>query len=74
VERCEGAASFVIVDDGCGFEPRAVDAAHHLGLAIMCRRALRCGGQLCVESAPGAGTQIVATFPLEHRHEGEDER
>jgi two-component system nitrate/nitrite sensor histidine kinase NarX len=64
VERSNDTACFVVADDGCGFDPCKVDAEHHLGLAIMHRRAMHCGGQLTVDSAPGAGTRIVASFPL----------
>jgi two-component system nitrate/nitrite sensor histidine kinase NarX len=64
VEQRDGLASFVIADDGCGFEPQTVDVEHHLGLAIMHRRALHGGGHLSVHSSPGTGTQVVASFPM----------
>jgi two-component system nitrate/nitrite sensor histidine kinase NarX len=65
----DGEAHFVVADDGCGFDPHNVDTPAHLGLAIMRRRAASCGGRLVVESAPGAGTRIIALFPLEQRGE-----
>jgi two-component system nitrate/nitrite sensor histidine kinase NarX len=67
-----GSAFFVVADDGCGFDPQSVDTRQHMGLAIMHRRVASCGGQLRVESAPGTGTRIVASFPLEQS--GEDEQ
>lgn len=51
-------------DDGRGFDPTAVDASAHLGLAIMRARAERSGGALSVQAQPGAGATIMATFPL----------
>lgn len=58
----------MICDDGHGFD---VDAAFDragsgasLGLINMSERARLAGGDLKVISAPGAGTQICASFPL----------
>jgi two-component system nitrate/nitrite sensor histidine kinase NarX len=64
VSRTNGAACFSVEDDGRGFDPQADGGADHLGLAIMRARAERSGGQLSIESAPGAGTRITARFPL----------
>ena len=64
VERENGDARFTVEDDGCGFDPQAIPTEHHLGLVIMRTRAERSGGRLAVESALGAGTKVVATFPL----------
>lgn len=65
VDRINGMARFGVQDDGCGFDPAAVAAGdHHLGLTIMRTRAERSGGHLNVESAPGAGTTVTATFSL----------
>ena len=60
-----------VCDDGCGFDPAAVDESAHLGLAIMRARAERSGGALRVETQPGAGTTIVATFPLAKEQQNE---
>lgn len=62
-----GAAQFAIKDDGQGFEAGRVRSDYHLGLSIMNTRAERSGGQLTVHSAPGEGTQVVATFPLNNK-------
>lgn len=64
VERVEGQACFVIEDDGIGFDPGALQGAHHLGLKIMRMRAERIGGAVSIEATPGGGAKIVARFPL----------
>ena len=55
-----------VVDDGIGFAPDAVvpgrDRGH--GLSVMRSRAESEGGRLSVESTPGQGTAVAATFPL----------
>ena len=57
-----------VVDDGVGFDPGqltapgAVDRGH--GLEVMRARARASGGGLAVESEPGAGTAVAATFPV----------
>ncbi|MFB4276190.1 MULTISPECIES: sensor histidine kinase [unclassified Nonomuraea] len=48
-------------DDGDGFEPLRAASGH--GLSIMRERMERLGGTLLVESAPGAGTTVVARLP-----------
>jgi PAS domain S-box-containing protein len=54
-----------IQDQGSGFEPEAALAAGATtGLAGMRERAVWSGGQLTVESAPGAGTCVTAELPL----------
>ena len=54
-----------IEDRGTGFEPEAVlTAGATTGLAGMRERAVLLGGQLTVESAPGAGTCVTAELPL----------
>jgi signal transduction histidine kinase len=54
----------VVEDDGRGFDLDSAGGEGHFGLTIMHARAVRCGGQLTVESAPDAGTRVVASFPL----------
>jgi len=55
-----------VTDDGCGFDPATVQPRTDggVGLIGMRERVELLGGQLDVVSAPGAGTQIVATVPL----------
>jgi two-component system NarL family sensor kinase len=54
----------VVEDDGRGFEPHEAPA-DRFGLAGMNERIGLLGGVLHIRSAPGAGTQIEATVPLE---------
>jgi formylmethanofuran dehydrogenase subunit E len=63
-ERRNGLARFTVADDGCGFDPQAALGEHHLGLKIMRLRAERSGGQLTIQSAPGAGAQVVVELPI----------
>lgn len=55
-----------VTDDGCGFDPAAVRprADGGWGLLGLCERLALVGGRCEVISAPGAGTQVVATVPL----------
>jgi len=64
IGRVNDEALFTVKDDGDGFDPQAIKTENHLGLAIMRARAERSGGVLAIESAPGAGTKVLATFPL----------
>jgi two-component system nitrate/nitrite sensor histidine kinase NarX len=64
VEQGHGEVSFTVEDDGGGFDPSDVRGEHHLGLTIMRIRAERSGGQVTVDSAPGAGTRVIIRFPL----------
>jgi signal transduction histidine kinase len=52
-------------DDGAGFLPDEVEEGEEsgCGLASMRERMRRLGGELRVESAPGAGTGVIATVP-----------
>jgi signal transduction histidine kinase len=50
-------------DDGRGFDPTR-SFPGHLGLHSMRERATGLGGVLVLESAPGAGTRIVARIPV----------
>ncbi len=62
-----------IEDRGTGFDADAVLAARTAsGLAGMRERALLLGGQLTIESAPGAGALVLAELPLAGRPNGEN--
>lgn len=54
-----------IRDDGCGFDPSGLDEGN--GLESMRERAKNLGGELEVESAPGAGTTVRLEIPLTRR-------
>jgi signal transduction histidine kinase len=53
-----------VSDGGSGFDPTTVPTAGHLGLAGMRERAELLGGSFRVESQPGHGTVVVASWPL----------
>jgi signal transduction histidine kinase len=60
-------ARVIVEDDGRGFDPKAppVDESGHFGLSIMRARAARINGQIAVHSAPGQGTRVVLSWPIE---------
>lgn len=56
----------VVQDDGCGFDSYAVaqsSAEGHFGLAGMSERIKLLGGNICIQSEPGAGTCIDVQVP-----------
>ena len=57
-----------VADDGNGFDiedfRRPEERRKHVGLIAMSERASLAGGRLDIESAPGEGTRVVATFPF----------
>lgn len=57
----EDAAVLIVRDDGRGFDPMAVPG-DHFGLAIMHERMAAVGGTVMLESAPGQGTTLTATW------------
>jgi len=63
VERRDRRIIMVIEDDGVGLELEEVEREGRLGLVGMGERTEMLGGSLLVESAPGAGTTIVAEVP-----------
>jgi signal transduction histidine kinase len=52
----------LVADDGAGFDPIASVAG--FGLAGMRERIALAGGELRIESKPGAGTKVLASVPL----------
>jgi signal transduction histidine kinase len=57
-----------IEDQGAGFDPWGVQRGSATsGLTGMRERAEMLGGQLAIDAAPGAGTRLVATLPLQAR-------
>jgi two-component system sensor histidine kinase UhpB len=67
--RSDGAwLRLVVRDDGVGFPARtllaAAPAERQLGLLGMRERVQHVGGELEIESRPGAGTLVCARFPL----------
>jgi PAS domain S-box-containing protein len=47
-----------VVDNGCGFDPKAVEDKGGQGLVSMRERAKRIAGNLTVDSSPGQGTTV----------------
>ncbi|RST07261.1 sensor histidine kinase [Streptomyces sp. WAC07149] len=54
-----------IADDGAGFAAAASDPGRGHGLPAMRARVRQLGGTLTIESAPGEGTVLSASIPLE---------
>ena len=66
VYRRAGCVVLVVEDDGKGFDVTAPDQPRNgLGLLGMRERAHLLRGELVIESAPGAGTMLKITLPLE---------
>ncbi|MCX6366179.1 MAG: GAF domain-containing sensor histidine kinase [Armatimonadetes bacterium] len=59
-----------ISDDGMGFDPKGIQADDkHIGLHGMTERVRLLEGTLLIESAPGTGTQLTASFPAPYHEE-----
>jgi signal transduction histidine kinase len=54
-----------VMDNGPGFDPAQGSGGKHYGLQVMSQRAERIGGQLAVHSAPGQGTRVEVSVPLD---------
>jgi signal transduction histidine kinase len=52
-----------VKDDGKGFEANGTKAGHY-GLINMRERAMKVGGQVIIDSAPGKGSQISFSVPV----------
>ena len=67
--RADRIVELKVIDDGCGFErsklTRSNDVGLGLGLFGMEERATLIGGTVRIISAPGKGTEVIATIPLE---------
>jgi signal transduction histidine kinase len=64
VARRDEHATAVVEDDGAGFDPASAGDGR-LGLVGMRERVALSGGELEVESEPGAGTTVIARIPLD---------
>jgi len=67
VHAQQGALRISVRDDGRGFDPAALsapDTGYHMGLTSMRERAAQLGGSVTITSAPGRGTEVLATLPL----------
>ncbi|HEX2030929.1 MAG TPA: sensor histidine kinase [Actinomycetota bacterium] len=63
LEAASDGARVTIRDDGKGFDPDEGSPEGHFGLKMMKERALVAGGTFKIDSAPGAGTTVIAEFP-----------
>jgi len=59
--RCEA----ILCDNGIGFNVAATEGSSHYGLRGMKERIRKIGGELSLRTAPGKGTEIHITVPLE---------
>jgi PAS domain S-box-containing protein len=64
LEFRDGLAVLVVEDDGRGFDSEAAGAGGSMGLINMRERAVLVGGELEIESAPGAGTTVFVRVPF----------
>lgn len=60
-----GEVALTIQDNGDGFDAQAVEEQHGLGLQLMRERVQELHGTFALETAPGKGTCIAVTLPLE---------
>jgi len=69
LKRANGCLLVSIGDDGVGFDVKRAAAraakVGSIGLISMRQRAAMAGGRFMIESGVGAGTRIVASFPVE---------
>jgi signal transduction histidine kinase len=74
LERTPKEVRLKVADTGCGFSPPEDPARRGLGLTSMKERVLAIHGQLKIQSAPGAGTEIHVSIPLTSKKSAEHER
>lgn len=67
--RSPSSVAITVADDGCGFDDGILAAGASpvatLGILGMTERAALLGGTCEIRSAPGRGTTVTATFPLQ---------
>jgi signal transduction histidine kinase/ligand-binding sensor domain-containing protein len=66
--RDSTAVQLAILDNGKGFDPKAVNpasAGHGFGLVGMAERTRMMGGKILVDSVPGQGTSITISVPFD---------
>lgn len=60
-----GLLELVVLDDGCGFDPRTVHSQDGFGLFSIRTRLRDLGGRLEITSAPGTGCRVRVLVPVE---------
>lgn len=68
IDFTPSALTVSIGDDGVGFDLSSAEAEHSGGLSGMRERARMHGGSLTIASSTGAGTAVIAQFPLDDRN------
>jgi signal transduction histidine kinase len=63
LRRADGVVEVTVRDDGRGFDPAPANGG--FGLTGMRERVELAGGELRIETAPGRGTTVSATIPLQ---------
>jgi signal transduction histidine kinase len=53
-----------LIDNGVGFAVSAAEGSSHYGMRGMRERIRKIGGDISFQSAPGKGTEIHITVPL----------
>ncbi len=66
LERDDGTIRITVQDNGHGFRPssRPSSPLGGYGFGTMRERLREIGGELTIDTAPGAGTAVVAAIPL----------
>jgi signal transduction histidine kinase len=59
----DGGLSFLVADDGVGFDPSAAESS--AGVQNMRDRIGALGGSIIVISSPGAGTSVAGSVPVD---------
>jgi NarL family two-component system sensor histidine kinase LiaS len=67
LEVSDGRLNLTIADDGVGFDPEKAELGKGYGLPNIKDRAEGLGGILLIDTAPGKGTRLQISFPLEER-------
>ncbi len=67
IRHLAGSLDIEVADDGCGFDPAAVDGmgTSHFGLLGMSERAGIVGGSFHLISSPGTGTRVQVSLPAQ---------
>jgi signal transduction histidine kinase len=68
LRRDGGGLTLTIVDDGVGFDPAPLEdlaRAGHIGVVALHERSATVGGSTRLTSAPGDGTRVEVTVPLQ---------
>jgi signal transduction histidine kinase len=72
VANVDGQLVLTVGDSGAGFDPRKASAKEHLGLQGMRERVEILGGSFQLQTAPGQGTVIRVSLPIQlHRTRNE---